>query len=47
MKEKSWPAGLFKRNALMVACEELEMKFNADIDLTTVKKDEKLSGMRW
>ena len=30
--------GLFKRNVLMVVREGLEMKFNADIDLTTVKK---------
>ena len=28
----------------MVACEELEMKFNADIDLTTVKKGRKVIG---
>ena len=43
-EEKSWPAGLFKRNALLVACEELEMKFNADIELTTVKKGRKVIG---
>lgn len=43
-EEKNWSAGLFKRNALLVACEELESKLNISIELTTIKNGRNVIG---
>ena len=43
-EDKQWSAGLFKRNALLVASEELESKLNVAITLTTIKKGRKIVG---
>ena len=43
-EDKRWSAGLFKRNALLVASEELESKLNVAITLTTIKKGRKIVG---
>lgn len=43
-EDKQWSAGLFKRNALLVASEELESKLNVAITITTIKKGRKVVG---
>lgn len=43
-EEKRWAAGLFKRNALLVGCNELEEKLNVSITLTTIKRGRKIVG---
>jgi plasmid replication initiation protein len=43
-EEKRWTAGLFKRNALLVACDELEEKLKVSITLTTIKRGRKVIG---
>lgn len=42
--DKNWSAGLFKRNALLVACEELESKMQVSINLTTIKNGRSVVG---